>query len=393
MTGKNLICIIEFEYYMVRVMISCGRAPASVHLAKLFHLAGHEVYIIDANRFHFGRYRSWVKKTVKHPPPKQKPNEFKEWLIDFVNQEKIDIIIPVYEETFHFAKNMNSLDCEVFTTDITKLDLLHNKYTFIETCEELGLTFPKTKLINSVEQLEDSGISDYIVKPVYSRFGHNVQFNPSKKSFRGKINDKNPWIIQEKIEGKQHCLQGICYKGQVLSVSSYNSEFSISKSSVYFKNSQRGDLGEIISKIASRLEYTGFICFDVIETVDGELYPIECNPRATSALHLYSTEDELPDCILNKSTTNASGVPRRITVPMYMNLIRNMFKKSHYKNWRKAMKNSKSTELDRFSPRISVLKYLVLLNFISVALRNRISIISATSYEYEWNSEEKRVNL
>ena len=107
MTGKNLICIIEIEHYMVRVMISCGRAPASVHLAKLFHLAGHEVYIIDANRFHFGRYRSWVKKTVKHPPPKQKPNEFKEWLVDFVNQEKIDIIIPVYEK-HSTCKNMNS---------------------------------------------------------------------------------------------------------------------------------------------------------------------------------------------------------------------------------------------------------------------------------------------
>ena len=58
------------------------------------------------------------------------------------------------------------------------------------------------------------------------------------------------------------------------------------------------------------------------------------------------------------------------------------------------MRESKSTELDRFSIRISLLKYLVLLNFITVALRNRISIISATSFEYEWNDDEKkRVNL
>ena len=69
-------------------------------------------------------------------------------------------------------------------------------------CKELGLTFPKTKLITSVEQLENSEISDYIVKPVYSRFGHNVQFNPSEKSFRGKIDDKKSVDYSRKNRGK-----------------------------------------------------------------------------------------------------------------------------------------------------------------------------------------------
>lgn len=377
----------------MRVMISCGRAPASVHLAKLFHTAGHEVYVVDANRFHFGRYRNWVKKSLQHPAPKQYPEQFKNWLIETVKNENIDLIIPVYEETFHFAKNMDLIDCEIFTSDVSKLDILHNKYTFIGMCDELGLTHPKTNIIFSKEELKSPRLNDYIIKPVYSRFGHNVQINPTTKSFKGKIDQNNPWIIQERIQGKQHCLQGICYKGKVLSVSSYNSEFSISRSSIFFKNSNRGDLGDIIAKFAKKFEYTGFICFDVLETDDGELYPIECNPRATSAIHLYSFEDGLPNSIIKKIETSASGVPRRITIPMYMNLIRNIFKKSHFKSWITAMRNSKSTELDKFSPRISILKYLVLLNFISVALRNRISIISATSFEYEWNSEEKRVNL
>ena len=126
----------------------------------------------------------------------------------------------------------------------------------------------------------------------------------------------------------------------------------------------------------------------------GRILPIECNPRATSALHLYSENDNLAGCIMENQQIEATGIARRITAPMYMNLSRNLFKKGHFKKWRRAMRESKSTELDRFSIRISLLKYLVLLNFITVALRNRISIISATSFEYEWNDDEKkRVNL
>ena len=379
---------------MARVLVSCGRAPASIHLAKLFSIAGHEVIIADSNRFHFGRYRKWAYKILKHPSPRHNPDEFVSWLNEVVKTEKIDLIVPVYEETFHFSYHKDSIPCKIFTSDIDVLDKLHDKFRFIEFCKSIGLDVPETVKITDVNELENPPLNDFIAKPVYSRFGHNVQINPTIKNFRGKISKDRPWILQERVHGVQYCLQGICFEGKVLSVSCYGSEFTVSKSSVLFKNNGRGDIGGIIAKIAKGLNYTGFICFDVFESDDGRILPIECNPRATSALHLYSENDNLAGCVMENQQIEATGIARRITAPMYMNLSRNLFKKGHFKKWRRAMRESKSTELDRFSIRISLLKYLVLLNFITVALRNRISIISATSFEYEWNDDEKkRVNL
>ena len=208
-----------------------------------YSLSGHEVIIADSNRFHFGRYRKWAYKILKHPSPRHNPDEFVSWLKEVVETEKIDLIVPVYEETFHFSYHKDSIPCKIFTSDIDVLDKLHDKFRFIEFCNSIGLDVPTTVKIGDVKELANPQIEDFIAKPVYSRFGHNVQFNPTVKNFRGKISKDRPWILQEQVHGVQYCLQGICFEGKVLSVSCYGSEFTVSKSSVLFKNNGRGDIG------------------------------------------------------------------------------------------------------------------------------------------------------
>jgi hypothetical protein len=76
-----------------------------------------------------------------------------------------------------------------------------------------------------------------------------------------------------------------------------------------------------------------------------------------------------------------------LVLPMWINLVSNLFKKSHFKNWRKATKRSKSVEWNAFDPRPGILQLILLLGFTMVALRRRISLISATTYEFEWNGK------
>ena len=201
------------------------------------------------------------------------------------------------------------------------------------------------------------------------------------------MSETNPWILQERLEGKQYCLQGICKDGKVLSSVAYSSDFTVSKSSVFFEKTGKGDLGGIIEKVALKSNYTGFLSFDVILGEDGIVRPIECNPRATSALHLYSTHDKIDDAILNGKMIQCSGTSRRLVLPMWINLASNIFKKGHFKSWRKAVKRSKSVEWNVFDPRPGILQLISLLGFTLVALKNRISLIAATTYEFEWNGE------
>jgi predicted ATP-grasp superfamily ATP-dependent carboligase len=304
-----------------------------------------------------------------------------------VKTEAIDCVIPVYEETFHHALNHGSLDCDHFCSNIKTVDRLHNKFEFIQFAKSIGLNVPETILVENISQIKSKLTPDYILKPVYSRFGENVIIKPNPNKLKIDVSETNPWILQKRLDGKQYCLQGICKDGKVLSCVAYSSDFTVSKSSVFFEKTGKGDLGGIVEKVASNCNYTGFLSFDVILGEDGIVRPIECNPRATSALHLYSNEDKIDNAILQGDYIQCTGTSRRLVLPMWINLVSNLFKKSHFKNWRKATKRSKSVEWNAFDPRPGILQLILLLGFTMVALRRRISLISATTYEFEWNGK------
>ena len=372
---------------MAKVLVTCARSPAAIHLGRLFYESGHSVIFADTKRFHLGRWRSWPYKCLRHPSPRFERQQFSQWLQHVVKTEAIDCVIPVYEETFHHGLNLGTLDCEHFCSDIATLNKLHNKFEFIEFAKSIDIDVPDTILVKNISQLKSKLTPSHILKPVYSRFGENVIMKPNPTKMKIDVSESNPWILQERLEGKQYCLQGICKDGKVLSCVAYSSEFTVSKSSVFFENTGKGDLGGIIEKVASNCNYTGFLSFDVILGDDGIVRPIECNPRATSALHLYSSKDRIDHAILKGEAIQCTGPSRRLVLPMWINLVSNLLKKGHFRNWRKAIKRSKSVEWNVFDPRPGLLQLISLLGFTMVFLRRRISLIAATTYEFEWNGK------
>ena len=372
---------------MAKVLLTCARSPAAIHLGRLFYESGHSVILADTKRFHLGRWRSWPNKCLRHPSPRFKRRQFAQWLEKVVKTEAIDCVVPVYEETFYHGLNHGSLSCDHFCMDIDTLNRLHNKFEFIQFAKSIGISVPETILVKNIEHIKSKLTPDYVLKRVYSRFGENVIIKPNPSKLKIDVSETNPWILQQRLDGKQYCLQGICKDGKVLSYVAYSSEFTVSKSSVFFEKTGKGDLGGIIEKIASNCNYTGFLSFDVILGEDGIVRPIECNPRATSALHLYSTKDKIDSAILNGEVIHCTGGSRRLVLPMWINLVSNLFKKGHFKKWRKAIKRSKSVEWNVFDPRPGILQLMSLLGFILVALKHRVSLIAATTYEFEWNGK------
>lgn len=372
---------------MAKVLVTCARSPAAIHLGRLLYEAGHVVILADTKRLHLGRWRSWASSCLRHPSPRHQPQAFTRWLRDTVKNEGIDCVVPVYEETFHHGLNHGMLGCDHFCSDIATLNRLHNKFEFIELANSIGIATPKTILVESIAQVKEHITPGHILKPVYSRFGEQVIMEPNRDKLNIQVSPSDPWILQERLAGKQYCLQGICRDGKVLSSVAYSSEFTVSKSSVFFENTGKGDLGGIIEKVASSCDYTGFLSFDVILCEDGVVRPIECNPRATSAMHLYSTDDRIDDALFNGRSIECTGSARRLVLPMWMNLVSNIFTKGHFKRWRAARKRSTSVEWNVFDPRPAVLQLISVMGFAVVALKNRISLISATTHEFEWNGD------
>lgn len=194
-----------------------------------------------------------------------------------------------------------------------------------------------------------------VLKPCYSRFASDTMVKPSKEQALHLLHSQikecqsSWWVAQEFIEGQILCSFGVatdgilrahtCYLGGI-----YTPNGTDVGSSVYFEPLEHEEVDKAIQEWISQLvwhrKYTGQISFDLIVTNSSHgghslsreflrrndlssncfsssgtitIYPIECNPRATSGAHLFHCDvshvagQELrrnfTQCFLPSSTT------------------------------------------------------------------------------------------
>src|SRR5690554_2425064 len=119
---------------MKRILLTGGRAPATLELARLLSNAGHDVYIAESMRYNLTQYSKHIKKSFVIPPPRTNHEGFIVQLIEIIQQEHIDVLIPTCEEVFYISKSLTQLRmyCDVFTSPIDVMKTLHSKWYFIK---------------------------------------------------------------------------------------------------------------------------------------------------------------------------------------------------------------------------------------------------------------------
>ncbi|MCM3161367.1 ATP-grasp domain-containing protein [Metabacillus litoralis] len=273
-----------------RVLVTGARAPVALHLCRLMSQAGFEVYATDCISYPLTKVSNSIKKFIFTPSPKKDTKSFIKSLINIIEQQKISLIIPTSEEIFYISRYKDQLTpfCHVFVDDFAKLNLLHNKYEFIQLVKNLGFEVPRTALLSNHVNLDQFEDESALLKKVYSRFSESIIFLQSVGQIPNHIKKGGSWLVQEKIVGKQYCSYTIANDGKVLAHSTYKSEFTAGLgATLSFKHESRPDIERFAQVVVEKLNFSGQISFDFIIHENGVAFPIECNPRATSGLHLF----------------------------------------------------------------------------------------------------------
>ncbi len=281
-----------------KILLTGARSPITLDLSRLLSFAGHQVFVADTSKVHVCRFSNAVKKCFTFPSPRFQPQKFIETLIDLINHERFDALIPNWEEIFCIARHLHLFpnSCQVFCSDFTTLNMLHNKWLFAEKLKELGILVPKTYLVATNDQLPKIPFQNpFILKASYSRASQKVlKVFPGRYDLNFTISQNNPWLAQQWIQGKKFCSYSVCDQGEVRAHCTYPVEYSIDDSScVTFRSVNHQKIYRWIRNFVAHLHYSGQISFDFIETDEGDLYAIECNPRATSGVHLFTKQDRL----------------------------------------------------------------------------------------------------
>jgi glutathione synthase/RimK-type ligase-like ATP-grasp enzyme len=376
------------------VLITGGRAPVALDVARRLGRAGHRVVVAESLWPNLTASSRYIAAAYSVPSPRRDFAGFAVVMQSIVVREGIDLIIPTCEEVFYLAKLAPQLP--VLAPDFAALAQLHNKWRFVGLLQELRLRAPRTWLLSNVSQLKSffPAPQDIVLKPVYSRFAAKTQVIP-----RGQLphttphlSEDTPWLAQTRIGGQELCSYSLAQAGRIVLHVAYRPVMRAGiGAGIVFEAIHHPETLSIATTIAQHLRITGQIAFDYIETGDG-LCVLECNPRSTSGIHLFDDDAAVVAALLGKDAALQMVQPpqtRKLLLPMLL-YAPNIWRDVGWGQWWRVMLAAQDVVFDRQDPRPTLHQLWCAL---ALWWGSRTSKTTATPLEYstadiEWNGHD-----
>lgn len=291
---------------MPNVLILGGRAPVALDHSRRFERQGWKVYLADSIPCRLSGWSRSVAASLPLASPRYAPMAFVADLRAAITTHKIDLIVPTCEEVFYLSRYRDLLpaNVRVVADDFDTLRVLHSKWHFIEAAQGCDVRVPASCRVASLAEARAwAGAEPVVLKPEYSRFGVHVRLYPEGLPIQAsELSTAGAWVVQRYHAGVELCSYGIADKGRLLAHAVYRPSYRIQRSSSYYFDPHPCEkIRSFASSFVRKMNFTGQISFDWIQDDNGETTVIECNPRATSGLHLFSEYDELPAALTGEA--------------------------------------------------------------------------------------------
>ena len=309
-----------------RILISGGRMTKALQLARSFYASGHYIVLTDDYRFATHRFSRCVSRFCLSADINDS-SSYIQSIVDIVQQEQIDVFIPVSNTCTervegHIKQILLQFNCETVHGDFEQVNMLSNKYLFIDRVRMMNLSAPKTYSITDPKQVLDFDFSkeqcQFLLKSII--YDSVVRSNMIKLPCQTRqqtmdyvnsleISEQHPWVMQEFIPGKEFCTHSTVRNGELRL-------HTCCKSSAYLLNykhiSDKYQILEWVQEFCARVNITGQVSFDFIESnEDGRPYAIECNPRTHSAIINFYNHPNVAEAYLSTlSLPNGPIQPR-----------------------------------------------------------------------------------
>lgn len=292
-------------------------------LARSFHIAGHRVIGADFETGWAlvpGRFSVAIEKFYRLQKPTAKTSApYVQGLLDVILREKVDLwvscsgVASAVEDGEAKEIVESRTSCRAIQFDVATTQMLHEKHTFIENTAYIGLNVPETHTITDRGMVDDAlekapagrkyimktiGMDDAARGDIMTLLPKDSEKETSEYLDRLRISKDAPWILQQYVEGEEFCTHALVVKGQVkafvacpssdllMHYMALPAESALSKAMLEFTKTYASHGGE---------SFTGHLSFDffVEDTAQTDpqkivLYPIECNPRAHTAVCLFN---------------------------------------------------------------------------------------------------------
>ena len=348
---KGRECRSQSGFVPRRILVTGVGMTKGLALARLFYEAGHDVIGADFEpngALACGRFSNSITNFYRLQKPSARAGSapYVTSLIEIVSKEKVELWVSC-SGVASAAEDGEAKEiieartkCKAIQFDVKSTSTLHEKDSFIAHTRTIGLSVPETHRITSRAQVENvlrrsPAGRHYILKTIgvvdavradMTLLPKASQEETSKHIARLPISEDIPWIIQQYILGSEYCTHSLIVNGQVeafvacpsaellMHYEALPADSALSQAMLHFTQSYAAAEGQT---------FTGHLSFDFIvertsmnavEPKDVLLQPIECNPRAHTAVALFNHTTSMADAYLSLLDPHekASAIPASI---------------------------------------------------------------------------------
>jgi predicted ATP-grasp superfamily ATP-dependent carboligase len=203
---------------LARVLILDGHSSAALAFARSAGKAGHWVAVgANAGAFAAAQLSRYCKLRFSYPIPTEDTHGFVETVLDFVNRNAVDLVVPVTDWTLlplSEARERFQPICKVALSSASSIEQVSDKYQTLQIAKSIGIKTPQTWLIESSGDLESFRGTSFplVVKDRFSlrwRGGRlvlgGVSYAYSKEELESQVNQRleavGDVLVQEFIAG------------------------------------------------------------------------------------------------------------------------------------------------------------------------------------------------
>lgn len=279
------------------ILLTGARAPVTLDLARALKRTGHRVIAAESLSHALSRRSNAFDAFYQVPAPNDGSDGFRKAIARILEQEKVDVVVPTCEEIFHLAPMKGQFSGKTFfwLDDPQILGRLHSKVEFNTLALTSGLAVPFTFRARTVDEIraaiEGIGGEKVVLKPEFSRFATRTLILDREEALKSadQLVNGTAWCVQEFLPGKEYCSYSLAREGRLLAHLTYSHEFKAGQGAgICFESVSHPGIQSWVRQFVEATGFTGQIAFDFIEDDSGTVRALECNPRATSGLHLFA---------------------------------------------------------------------------------------------------------
>lgn len=376
-----------------RVLITGARAVAALDIARGLRAAGYEPHLADCSPAWLARASRTAGPVHRHASPVDQPAAFARDIRDLIARLGPVCVIPTCEEVFHLAA-LAGADGDadrLFAPPLDRLAILHAKDRFPDLCRRLSLPVPDTTLIADRAALTafSGEAADHVFKPVWSRFGARTLVAPDPGALGAVVPSPDaPWVVQRRIIGEEVSFYAVCHAGRVTAFSAYGSDWRLTGGAGYVFRPLPTDQTARLRPMAEALAAfagTGQIACDAIIDAEAQPWLIECNPRATSGVHLFDRSAAFGQALMGRGDAEPVPGVRHLSPALWLHGLPAAVRDRRLSAWR-TQRRQGSDAVGAPGDRLPVLgAFADAAAFGLRALRTGRPLTGAMTADIEWN--------